>query len=95
MKEALVRTRALSSVAARAALLVTFVMTVTLAIGCDSNQDDCVNGDWRCDSSRKEVHRCVNQKWEFVEMCVGSTICREGPGFDCHGPDTACCELAP
>jgi len=94
MKETLVRSHALWPVAWRAALLTVFAIVVAVSIGCDSNQDDnCTNGAWRCDPSRKEIQQCVDQDWKFVEMCVAPTICREGPGFDCHGTSTACCEL--
>ena len=83
-------------VVARYALLAAFVAVVALSIGCDSNQDDCVNDTWQCDSSHKEIDHCVDHKWKFVELCVApNNFCREGQGFDCHGPSTACCDVLP
>lgn len=96
MKEAQVRTRYAFSVTARAALVAVFALVTTLAIGCHSDDPACNNGEFRCDSSRKEIQKCVNESWELVESCFGvDEFCAQGLGRDCYGPDTACCVLVP
>ena len=96
MKETPVKIRALTSVAARAALFAVFTIVVALSIGCHSEDESCVDGEWRCDSSRKEIEQCVNQKWVVIQSCFGvDEYCVQGLGQGCHGPDTACCVLNP
>jgi hypothetical protein len=84
-------------VALRAALLIVFAAVVAVSIGCNtSGNNKCTNGDWQCDASHKEIDQCVNGEWKFVELCVGAyNFCRSGQGYDCHGPNTACCEVLP
>ena len=96
VKIARVKARRVSSVVARGTFSAVFVFVVAAAIGCDTSHEDCTNGAWRCDSSFREIQQCVDHKWQFVELCVGpNNFCRSGQGFDCHGPNTACCDVLP